>query len=197
MRDRSLIPLCIPLVAMACAHAPDRGLESRAEHELGGATSPPRVNLPESPPPAPAKPPPREKDDALKLAQQRLDAAEYVEARQLFRQFLERWPDDERVAAAYFGIGETYFRLHECREALFEYGRVIQEFPESDAAPEAYLRTAECFERLSMPDEARIALEEVAREYAASEAAARAKAKLATLEARPPSSAGSARRGPS
>lgn len=124
---------------------------------------------------------PEDKKQFLQLAEEKAKGSEPALARQLYAEFLKKWPKDELTGEAHFGLGETYFTEEKCREALFEYGKVIQEFGKTRSAPQAYLRSADCFQKLKMNDESRLALEEVLRQYPKSDAAKQAKARLAQL----------------
>jgi tol-pal system protein YbgF len=123
---------------------------------------------------------PTDKREFLALADSRLKA-EPVLARQLYREFLKKWPKDPLAGQAHFGLGESYVAEEKCREALPEYGRVMQNFPKAPAAPDAYLRASECFRELKMADESRLALEELVSAHPKSAAAKTAKARLAQL----------------
>lgn len=118
----------------------------------------------------------------LQLAQSRARAGEPAVARRLYDEFLRKFGQHELAGEAYFGLGELWRSEDKCREALFEYGKVIKEHPKTASAPQAYIRSAECFSRLKMNDEARLALEEVVKSHPKSEAAKTAKARIAELD---------------
>ncbi|WP_093518342.1 tetratricopeptide repeat protein [Stigmatella erecta] len=125
---------------------------------------------------------PTDKKEFLALAQEKAKAGDTLVARQLYTDFLKKWAKDALAGEAHFGLGETYFVEDKCREALFEYGKVIQDHAKSPSAPEAYLRSSDCFAKLKMKDESRLALEELIKSYPKAEAAKKAKAKLAELD---------------
>jgi tol-pal system protein YbgF len=125
---------------------------------------------------------PTEPKPFLALADEKLKAKDLPLARGLYGEFLKKWPKEPQVAAAHFGLGETYFQEEKWREALFEYGKVMQEYPKSTVAPDAYLRASESFRKLNMGSESRLALEELVKSYPKSEAAKEAKTKLAELD---------------
>jgi len=106
-------------------------------------------------------------------------------ARQLYTEFLKKWPKDDLTGEAHFGLGETFFREDKCREALGEYGQVIQKFSKTRSAPDAYLRSSDCFKKLKMNDESRLALEEVVKQFPKSDAAKKAKDRLDALKKKP------------
>ena len=118
----------------------------------------------------------------LDVAHARAKAGDAPVARRLYDEFFKKFPKNELRGEAHFGLGEIWYGEDKCREALFEYGKVIQDFPKTTSAPQAYLRSAECFSRLKMNDEARLALEEVVKSHPKSEAAKTARARIAELE---------------
>ena len=125
---------------------------------------------------------PTDKKEFLALAQGKAKGGDVAVARQLYSEFLKKWPKDSLAAEAHFGLGETYFAEDKCREALYEYGKLLQEHPKADSTPEAYLRSSDCFKKLKMQEESRLALEELVKGYPKSEAAKTAKARLAELD---------------
>ena len=118
----------------------------------------------------------------LDLAATRAKAGDTQVARKLYDEFLRKWPRHELTGEAHFGLGELWYGEDKCREALFEYGKVIQEHAKTKSAPEAYLRSSDCFAKLKMKDEARLALEEVIKSHPKSNAARTAKARLAKMK---------------
>jgi TolA-binding protein len=125
---------------------------------------------------------PTDKKEFLTLAQEKAKAGEVALARQLYNEFMKKWAKDPLMGEAHFGMGETYFAEDKCREALFEYGKVIQDFAKTPSAPEAYLRSSDCFTKLKMKEESRLALEELVKSHPKSEAAKTAKTRLAELD---------------
>jgi tol-pal system protein YbgF len=125
---------------------------------------------------------PTDKKEFLALAREKAAGGDVALARQLYSEFLKKWPKDALAAEAHFGLGETYFAEDKCREALFEYGKLLQEYPKADSTPNAYLRSSECFRKLKMQEESRLALEELVKGYPKSDEAKTARARLAELD---------------
>ncbi|MFZ5438726.1 MAG: tetratricopeptide repeat protein [Myxococcota bacterium] len=124
---------------------------------------------------------PDDPKEFFKLAEQKTkDDVEL--GRKLYSEFLKRWPRDESAGEAHFALGETWFNEQKCREALYEYGKVIQDHGKTKSAPIAYLHSADCFKQLKMNDEARLALEELMKSFPRSDAAKTAKTRLAELK---------------
>jgi len=124
---------------------------------------------------------PEDPKDFLKLADDKAKAGEHEIARKLYTEFMKKFPRDDGVGEAHFGLGELFFSEQKCREALYEFGKVIQDFAKTRSAPVSYLRSSECFKQLKMNDESRLALEELVKGFPKSDAAKIAKIKLADL----------------
>jgi tol-pal system protein YbgF len=125
---------------------------------------------------------PTDKKEFLALAQDKAKGGDVALARQLYSEFLKKWPKDALAAEAHYGLGETYFSEDKCREALFEYGKLLQDYPKADSTPNAYLRSSDCFKKLKMQEESRLALEELVKGYPKSDAAKTAKTRLAEMD---------------
>jgi tol-pal system protein YbgF len=124
---------------------------------------------------------PDDPKEFLKLAEEKARTGEPDLARKLYTEFLKKFPRDEGVGEAHFALGELFFGEQKCREALYEFGKVIQDYAKTKSAPVSYLRSSECFKQLKMNDEARLALEELVKSFPKSDAAKTAKTRLAEL----------------
>lgn len=163
-----------------------RGLLEAQQHRLAELESRPAIPLPATlqAPPEPKKEELKRPDDPkeyLKLAEDTVKGGDVELGRKLYTELMKKWPKDDVSGDAHFGLGETYFNDKKCREALYEYGKVIQDFPKSKSAPTAYLRSSDCFSTLKMNAEAKVALEELMKQHPKSDAAKTAKTKLAEL----------------
>lgn len=137
-------------------------------------------------PPTPKAPPPLVRPKTarayLKLAEEKTKSDLQL-GRQLFRELLKKWPKGKVAGKAHFELGETYYGEHDgCRQALYEYGKVIQNFPKTKSAPTAYLHSGDCFAKLKMHKEAKLAYRELIRGFPKSSAAKSARKKLVELE---------------
>ena len=126
---------------------------------------------------------PADKSEFFALAQAQEGKGERGVARELYEEFVKRWPSDPRAADAHFRLGELWYGERRYRQAILEYGKVAQDFPRSDKAPDALLRTGESMLALDLKDDARGLYEEVTKRYPRSTAARTAKARLAELAA--------------
>lgn len=134
---------------------------------------------------------PTEKAEFFALAQQQESKGDRAVARELYEEYVKKWPTDPRAADAHFRIGELWYAEKRYRDAILSYGKVVQDFPRSDKAPDALLRTAESMLALDLPEDAKNLFQEVVKRYPRSTAASRAKARLADLT---PKKKGSKRR---
>ncbi len=124
---------------------------------------------------------PPDKAAFLALAQKQEQAGEQGVARELYEEYVKKWPTDPRSADAWFRLGEISYGDKRYREAVLAYGRVARDFPRSDKAPDALYRTAEAMIALDLKDDARAILEDVVSRYPKTTAAQKAKARLAEL----------------
>jgi tol-pal system protein YbgF len=124
---------------------------------------------------------PSDKAAYFALAQEQEAAGEKAVARQLYDEYVKKWPTDPRAADAYFRLGEIAFGEKRYREAVLAYGKVAQDFSRSDKAPDALFRTAEAMTALGLKEDARVIYEDVVARYPASTAAKKAKTRLAEL----------------
>jgi tol-pal system protein YbgF len=126
---------------------------------------------------------PRQDDKAavLQLARAEEQKGEKGVAREIYEEYVRKWPSDPSAAEAGLRAGELLFEQKRFREALLSFGKVAQDFPRSDRAPEAMLGAAESMARLEMKDDAVSVLGQVLERYPKSEAAAKAKKRLAEL----------------
>lgn len=125
---------------------------------------------------------PTDKKDFLALADGKAKQKEFQVARQLYSEFLQKWPKDELAGEAHFGAGETYVEQDRCQEALYEFRKVIQDHPKARSVPVAYLHSASCFRKLKLSKEAKAAVGELLRAFPKSDAARQGKVLLAEIE---------------
>ncbi len=124
---------------------------------------------------------PADKAAFLSLAQKQEQAGEKGVARELYEEYVKKWPTDPRAADAWFRLGEIAFGDKRYREAVLAFGKVVQDFPRSDKAADALLRTAEAMLALELKDDAKAMLQDVVGRYPKSTAAQKAKARLAEI----------------
>jgi tol-pal system protein YbgF len=124
---------------------------------------------------------PSEKAEFFALAQQQEQAGERAVARQLYDEYVKKWPTDPRSADAWFRMGEISYGEKRYREAVLSYGKVAQDFPRSDKAPDALFRTGEAMMALGLRDDARAIYQDVVKRYPKTTSAKKASTRLAEI----------------
>ncbi len=77
-------------------------------------------------------------DELLKRGKEEVKLNDYLEAKQLFQQILEDYPDSkERVAALIF-LADTHYRDEEFEESKFHYKRFIELYPANKRVDRAH-----------------------------------------------------------
>jgi len=127
-------------------------------------------------------PRPADKGAFFQLAQDQEKAGDRVVARELYEEFVKKWPADPRAADAWFRIGEIHFGNKRHQEAVLAFGKVVEGFPRSDKAPDAMVRTGDAMVALGLPDDARGIFTDVVKRHPKTTAAQKAKARLAELK---------------
>lgn len=121
-------------------------------------------------------------DELLAKAEEALAARSFGDARTLFAGFVSRYPKNPLLPRGLLGLGQSYQGQEKCREALYEYQKVVQNHGKSEQAPKALIGSSDCFGALKMAPESRLALETVVQEYPRSPEAPIAKERLAALD---------------
>lgn len=114
---------------------------------------------------AAAPPVPEDKQQLFAEAQRRLDAAQYDEARRLFRAYLNRFGGDDQADNSQFLIGESYFREDKYAAAIGEFQKVIDGFPRGDVVDRAFWKNGLSFLKLKYCTDARVFLQEMIRRF--------------------------------
>jgi tol-pal system protein YbgF len=89
---------------------------------------------------------PTERGALYNLARQRLDQGQTPKARELFQDFLNRYPKDELAANAQYWLGETYYAEKKWNDAIVEFQKVLKEYKGSDKVPDAILKIGMSFQ---------------------------------------------------
>jgi len=127
---------------------------------------------------------PDDKAAFFALAEREEEQGDRGIARELYEEYVRRWPSDPRSAEAGFRAGQLLLEQKRFRQALLAFGKVAEGFSRSGYAPDAMLGAAESMLALEMESDARSVLEELIRKYPKSAAAANAKRRLAELPRR-------------
>jgi TolA-binding protein len=138
-----------------------------------------------------ALPRPDDKPAVLALAQREEGKGNAGVARQLYLEYLRRWPGDGAAPEAAMHSAELAVQQGRFREALNDYGWIYKNAPKSERVPDAMLGMANSMLELDdLRAEASNPLQDLITRYPRSAAAAKAKAKLAELRAKAKKPAG-------
>ncbi len=113
------------------------------------------------------------------LARQKLDAGQTARARELFQDFLSRFPKDELAPNAQYWLGETYYVEKKWNDAIVGFQKVLKEYKGSDKVPDALLKIGMAFQAQGDCENAKLFFEEVAQAHKSSPLAKTAREKAA------------------
>jgi tol-pal system protein YbgF len=114
---------------------------------------------------------PTDRGPLYNLARQKLDQGQPAKARELFQDFLSRYPKDELAANAQYWLGETYYAEKKWNDAIVEFQKVIKEYKTSEKAPDALLKIGMSFQAQGDCQNALLFFDEVAQAHKAAPAA--------------------------
>ena len=117
------------------------------------------------------------------MAYAQLNQKESDVARELFAEFVRRYPKDAQTGEAQYEVGETYYQANHFKEAAVAFGKVPDAYPQSPKVCEARLGLGLSLAGLKLRDDAKAALEETLAKCGGKVAVAReARAHLAELK---------------
>ncbi|TMA17595.1 MAG: tol-pal system protein YbgF [Deltaproteobacteria bacterium] len=114
---------------------------------------------------------PTDRGPLYNLARQRLDQGQAAKARDLFQDFMNRYPKDELAANAQYWLGETYFTEKKWNDAIVEFQKVLKEYKGSDKVPDALLKIGMSFQAQGDCQNALLFFDEVVQAHKSSPAA--------------------------
>ena len=114
---------------------------------------------------------PTDRGPLYNLARQRLDQGQPSRARELFQDFMNRYPKDELAANAQYWLGETYFTEKKWNDAIVEFQKVLKEYKGSDKVPDALLKIGMAFQAQGDCQNALLFFDEVVQAHKSSPAA--------------------------
>ncbi len=112
------------------------------------------------------------------LAKQAFDTGNFTKARALFDNFINKFPESDKVDNAQFWISDCYYREQWYEKAILEYQTVIEKYPRGNKVAAAYLKQGFSFYKLGDMGNARIILNNLIKKHPKSNEAAIAKKKL-------------------
>jgi tol-pal system protein YbgF len=114
---------------------------------------------------------PTDRGALYNLARQRLDQGQTAKARDLFQDFLNRYPKDELAANAQYWLGETFYAEKKWNDAIVEFQKVLKEHKASDKIPDALLKIGMSFQAQGDCQNALLFFDEVAQAHKTAPAA--------------------------
>ncbi|MHB1845508.1 MAG: tetratricopeptide repeat protein [Deltaproteobacteria bacterium] len=125
---------------------------------------------------------PAGRDDLFAVAFKQYKEGDPDVGRELFLEFLRRYPQDAQAGDAQYYIGDSYYQTGRLKQAALAFGKLQEAFPKSDRVCDARLKLGLSFSGLKMPDDARTAFEETLHRCGGKVAIAKiARQKLAEL----------------
>ena len=120
-------------------------------------------------------------DKAYLFAKQIFDKGNFVKARTLFNDFLNKYPKSNKADNAQFWISESFYREKWFEKAILEYQRVIEKYPKGNKTKSAILKQGLSFSNIGDNANARIVLKDLIKKYPKSNEAGIARKKLKEL----------------
>ena len=117
--------------------------------------------------------------DALKLVQQGTD---FTRSRELFKQFLQQYPQHDLAINAMYWIGETLYGDKQYESAILQFQDVIQNYPNHPKMPAALMKQGLAFHALGDVRNAKIILQKVVDSYPQTPEADKAQERLASWQ---------------
>ncbi len=125
---------------------------------------------------------PVDKDTLFDGATGKLQNAQYDDARKDFRDFVKKFPNDEKADNAQYWIGETFFKQKEYEKAIAEFQKVIDNYPNGDMADDAFLEAGNAAVELKWCVDANAYFGELVNRFPKSPLAKQAKSRLDYLK---------------
>jgi tol-pal system protein YbgF len=114
---------------------------------------------------------PTDRGALYNLARQRLDQGQPARSRELFQDFLNRYPKDELAANAQYWLGETYYAEKKWNDAIVEFQKVLKEHKGSEKVPDALVKIGMSFQAQGDCQNALLFFDEVGQAHKAAPAA--------------------------
>jgi tol-pal system protein YbgF len=127
---------------------------------------------------------PTDKLALYNLGRQKLEAGQTQRARDLFIDFLGRFPKDELSSNAQYWLGETYYAERKWNDAIGSFQKVIKEYKGSDKVPDALLKIGMSFQAQSDCSNALLFFEDLQQGHKGTAAAKSAKEHIAECKKR-------------
>ena len=164
------------------ASVKDRLMRIEEYLNLTAVKKPPEPKPGSAPPPVKATPESADQilseNELYAKAKAQFDSGELEESREMFTQYLKRFPKAPSADAAQFWIGEIYYRQKWYEKAILEYQKVIETYPKGNKIQAALLKQGFSFYNLGDKANGRLVLKELVNKFPNSNEAKIAKQKL-------------------
>lgn len=117
-------------------------------------------------------------------ARKAYDAGQYPRARELFAEFVQKFPRDEMAASSQYWLGETDFAEKRYNDAIVEFQKVVKQYKGSDKVPQSLLRIGMSFAAEGDCQNAALFFEEVQQSHRGTESAKEARQQQAKCRKR-------------
>lgn len=109
-------------------------------------------------------------------------AANYTKVLESAKEFLQKYPDSNRVASVHYLMGDAYFSLDDFKKSIASYQVIVSKYEQSPNVPDAWLNIAACQQQLKDIGSAKKTLKLLITKYPDSKAAKKAKRRLNTFK---------------
>jgi tol-pal system protein YbgF len=114
---------------------------------------------------------PTDRGGLYNLARQKLDQGQSGKARELFQDFLRRYPKDELAGNAQYWVGESFYAEKKWNDAIVEFQRVLKDHKGSEKVPDALVKIGMSFQAQGDCQNALLFFDEVQQAHKAAPAA--------------------------
>lgn len=128
---------------------------------------------------------PADADALFATATRAFENSNHSRARALFRAFIERQAQDERLDDAIYWVGKTFLAQDRPATALGEFRKVLSSHAEGNVVDDTLLAMADAFYKLNACNDAKDALNALIRGHQRSPLVARARRQLRTVNRAP------------
>lgn len=115
--------------------------------------------------PAASMPPSGSPKEIYDMGTAALQRQDFAQAGQMFRAFLQQYPNDRLVPDVYFGLGEADYGRQSYKEAAQSFLKVSADYPNAVKAPDALLRLGQSLAAIGEKDAACATLNAVNNKY--------------------------------
>lgn len=126
---------------------------------------------------------PEDKRALYDLAKKSYDAKDYGKARELFKVFLKRFPDDAVLSDnAMFWTAESFYQQGTFDKAILSYQKVINKYPKSDKLDAALYKIGRAFESLGLKEDALLFFQDLVSKFPKSKLVRDAKKRIKAVK---------------